>query len=55
MDIPVALAEEQTVFQVTYSAPAPRTGGKTGEEEVEKVEEQQSVGDGGAGLLSGPG
>ena len=32
-----------------------RTGGKTGEEEVEKVEEQQFVGDGGAGLLSGPG
>ena len=32
-----------------------RTGGKTGEEEVEKVEEHQFVGDGGAGLLSGPG
>ena len=30
------------------------TGGKTEEEEVEKVEEQQFVGDGGAGLLSGP-
>ena len=32
-----------------------RTGGKTGEEEVEKVEEHQFVGDGGVGLLSGPG
>ena len=32
-----------------------RTGGKTGEEEVEKVEEHQFVGDGGARLLSGPG
>ena len=30
-----------------------RTGGKTGEEEVEKVEEHQFVGDGGARLLSG--